>query len=216
MRRAAQRRAFTLIEVGIVIAIIGILVTVLLSGVEVFMPDRLKDPPKEVLRKAVDAAWYAAATGHGRHVLTYDPDANALVLRSFSNGGGSTSNFDLTADGTNTANNTAADANDPNDDDLDPDLADKPPARGGSGGNGISGRGPHLFRFDDPNVTEVRFLRPPDEGGGTLQTTLETSLEQIVFSPWSGATPAVIEMDISGDTYRYALEVFGGALTPLK
>jgi hypothetical protein len=166
----------------LVLALIAILSAIIVSAVDGLLAGERKDSPYEVLRKAVDTAWYAAATQHRQMSLDYDAEAGALVLRA---GAGS----------------------------PEPGVAAK--AGVGDGEPPKRDDGARVFAFDDARVAEVRFVRVPDAEGGSLQVTRTLPFPRIVFSPWGGSTPAVIEMDINGKTYRYRLDVFGGSLEAL-
>jgi type II secretory pathway pseudopilin PulG len=161
-----------LLEIIVVVAIVGITSAIVVVSLDDMLPDAQKDSPYEVLRKAVDTAWYGAATEHTRVTLAYDEDAVALVVRS-------------------------GESSVPSGESVP------------SGGKGV-------FAFNDSRVSAVRFARVPDAEGGTLQTTVTTPFPRLLFSPWGGATPAIIEMDIEGVTFRYRLDPFGGGLEALQ
>lgn len=144
-------------EVLIVIALIGMVGGMIAIATGDMLDAAKKPAPYEVLRKAVDAAWYAAATGNKPVELAFNADATALVLGSLAS--------------------THAPAT-----------------------------AMETFPFEDARVRSVRFLN----------TRLETPLPRVLFSPWGGATPAIIEMDLDGTVFRYALEIFSGALEPLQ
>lgn len=181
-------RAFSLIEMMLVLALIAIISTIIVSTADGLLAGDRKDSPYEVLRKAVDAAWYAAATRHRQMSLDYDAEARALVLRPGTSTLGPASSqitWDVTAD----------------EDDGEVQASDD---------------GTRVFAFNDERVATVRFMSTPNDDGGSLQTTRVLSFSRIVFSPWGGSTPAVVEMDIKGETYRYRLDVFGGGLEVFK
>jgi prepilin-type N-terminal cleavage/methylation domain-containing protein len=202
-----QRQAFTLIEIVIVIAIIGLATAALLSGLSMIMPGDQKDSPREVLRKAVDAAWYASATGHGRFSLNYDEEANALVVRPFASGVATADDAEEEFVGSDSGDSGNTDDSD----DAEPALSEN-----ADSGNSPGNESVQTFPFNDDRVTAVHFTRAPDTGNGSLQATTDISYPRLQFSPWGGATPAVIELEIAGEVYRYRLEVFGGALEDLK
>ncbi|MDR2845263.1 MAG: type II secretion system GspH family protein [Puniceicoccales bacterium] len=199
MKHPGKNAAFTLIEMILVIALIGVISAVLLAGLGTLFPDMQKDSPREVLRKAVDAAWYNAAMGHGRFSLDYDEEANALVVRPVA-GVLSSEADEEDAEGGG---------------DAEGDGAGEPVANEGAFGASF-GAAEQVFRFEDSRVTGIRFVRSPDEGRGSLQSVSVISYPQLFFSSSSGCTPARIEMDIDGETYHYRLEVFSGALEDVK
>lgn len=198
-----QQAAFTLIEVVVVIAIIGLATAAILAGVSSMLPDE-KDSPREVLRKALDAAWYGSATSHKRYALNYDEEANTLVVRPLSDTPAVSSGSQGSDTGGREADNNGTDA--------DPgvasgaDTADVPAA----------GEGVQHFPFNDDRVTSVTFVRIHDVGNGTLQATTNLTFPRLYFSPWGGCSPAIIEMEIGNEVYRYRLEVFSGALEDIK
>jgi prepilin-type N-terminal cleavage/methylation domain-containing protein len=159
-----RHRAFTLVETLIVLALIGLVGGIVAVATEGVIEGARKPSPYEVLRKAVDTAWYAAATGNSQVALVFDADASALVLAR-----------------------------------LASTQAPEP--------------GMETFPFDDARVRSVRFLRA---SGAGLPGGRDAAFPRLLFSPWGGATPAVIEMDLDGAVFRYALEVFSGALESLS
>ncbi|MDR1498198.1 MAG: type II secretion system GspH family protein [Puniceicoccales bacterium] len=168
-----MRRAFTLVEILLVIALIGISGAIIVANVDGMLASSRKSSPYEVLRKAVDTAWYEAATGHVKTTLSFDPETRTIRVRPLTG--------------------TIASAN---------------PAQE----NNI-----RTFPFEDTRVTDLRFIPPPDEGGGSLQTTLATEpLTRLLFSPYGGVTPAIVEMDMEGQTYRYRIDTFGGTIEAEK
>jgi len=185
------RRAFTLVEVVVVIAIIVVVSAVLAGGIDVLLPSNQRDSPYEVLRKAVDTAWYGAATEHRRLTLRFDAEAGALILSPAGNGsekrtGGTTGD---------SADATGADA---------PNTATAGAAPTGA-----------VFAFGKDDEASVRFLRAPDDGG-TLQRTVDTPFARLEFSPWGGSTPAIIELTVGSETFLYRLDPFGGGLEKVK
>ncbi|MDR1817228.1 MAG: type II secretion system GspH family protein [Puniceicoccales bacterium] len=207
------RRAFTLVEMVIVIALIGIVIAVLLTGIDSLLPSSRKDSPHDVLRKAVDFAWYSAASGHGRHFLVFDPEKfelrvlPAVVKKDAAGDEADTvpegfarcpycGKLHATGDGSETADGSA-----------------------GDGASDSAGTAAPLcenvfpFRRDD---VEVIFQRAPADAGGSLQTSLDTPFSRLEFSPWGGATPAIIELTAGGNTVRYRLDIFGGGLEALE
>jgi type II secretory pathway pseudopilin PulG len=191
------RRAFTLIEVVVIIAIIATTTVVLLYGLELMLPSAQKASPFEVLRKAVDTAWYRAATGHGQIALSYDPEKHLLRVTPPS-GAGATSGVKSIAaqseDGTDDRPASRRDSGDTNPNDAPIEAS----------------ADAQEFPFNDPRVTDVRFVRSLNVNSSFMAP--ETPFEQLLFSAAGGVTPAVIEMDVAGETHRYALDIFGGGL----
>lgn len=161
-RTACVRRAFTLVEVLIALALIGTVSIIVVVSVDDLLDSARKSSPFEVLRNAVDKAWYAASTKTGTVFLYYDEGAGRLVLR---------------------------------------DTSAQPLAE---------------FSFEDERVGPITFQRTPDTGGGTLAVSSTEPFPYLTFSPWGGATPAIIEMEIAGEVYRYQMEPFSGGLEALR
>jgi len=210
------RRAFTLVELVIVIAIIALATAALLTGLDYMLPSR-EDAPHTVLRKAVDAAWYRAATGQGSFSLAFDVEKKALIVRPLAAvaalDGTSSAAGDAEAnaagDAGNDSNQNQNSANNTSDD----DAGNKPvPVIAGNPVHGLPERDVvQVFAFAaTPEVTAVRFARIPydNEEFGTN----DTPHPRLLFAATGGITPAIIEMDIAGETHRYSLDIFGGGL----
>ncbi|MDR2863208.1 MAG: type II secretion system GspH family protein [Puniceicoccales bacterium] len=183
----AMRRAFTLLELIIVIAIVGFASAIIVFSLDDVMASVRKPAPLEVLRKAVDAAWYGAASGHKRMALSYDVEKRALMVRTLE-----------TVSAVTPETTSAEDS---------PEVPQKEPEVAAEVA---------VFAFEDERVLDVRFTRVPDDGGGALQVTETAPFPRLVFSPWGGVVPTIVEVDIDGAIYRYQLDMFGGGLEAVK
>lgn len=192
--RPVRRHAFTLIEVMLVIALIGMATLLLLSGLEPMLHDARKTSPYETLCKAIDAAWYGAANNHEQYVLEYDAGSKTILV------------YPLRKQATGTATPRDENATPPGEslknDSINPDGAN------------ASGTDSEIqqFAFAPGRVDSLEFLRPPDVGRGTLQHTSDFPYPCLYFSPWGGVTPASVILTSEGRTFRYSIEPFGGAL----
>ncbi|MDR2982643.1 MAG: prepilin-type N-terminal cleavage/methylation domain-containing protein [Puniceicoccales bacterium] len=81
-RLAFWKRAFTMMELLIALALIGIVSSIVVVSVDDLLNSAQKPSPLDTLRKAVDTTWYGSATGHGQMTLEYDEESGALIMRN--------------------------------------------------------------------------------------------------------------------------------------
>ncbi len=77
-----RRRAFTLVELLIVLSLVAIVGGIVVVGIGEMLDSAGKKSPYETLREALDTAWYESANGHGDCFLYYAGGETGLILRN--------------------------------------------------------------------------------------------------------------------------------------
>ena len=76
-----RQSAFTLVEVLIAIALIALAGALVVTSIDDLLVSQRTRSPYEVLRAAVDKAWFSATEGRGCFFLYYDKEQRCLLVK---------------------------------------------------------------------------------------------------------------------------------------